>query len=126
MTAKGVQFASFGDLYGCAQLLLYGFGKWLARVAAVYQHAADVLQVDGAALECGQSAVAVSDIRRGDGDGVRQTLRVDRDVALDAGYLLARVVALLAGGIGVLHALRINDQEAGRATAPLSDAVLAN
>ncbi len=123
---EGVEIASFGDLHCCAELLLHGFGKWFARVSAVRQHAADVLQIVGAAVDCGQGPVAVGHVGRRDGDGMGQSLRVDRDMALDAGDLLARVVALLAGCIGILHALRINDQEAGRAAAPLSGAVLAN
>jgi hypothetical protein len=91
---KGVKLVSFGDLHICAQFVLYGFGKWFARVAAAHQHAADVLQVAGAAL--------------------------------DAGDLLARVVALMARCIGVLHALRVNDQQAGRGASPLFGTVLAN
>jgi len=39
-------------------------------------------------------------------------------VTLDAGDLLARVVALFFCRVGVLHALRINDNEAGRGVAP--------
>ena len=121
-----MKFAACGDLHGCAELLLHGFGKWFAGVAAVHQHAADVLQVVGAAVERGQCAVAIGDVGRRHGDGMRQTLRVDRDMALDAGDFLARVVALLSGCIGVLYALRINDQEAGRGAPPLFGAVLAN
>lgn len=85
-----------------------------------------MLQVVGAAVQRGQGPVAVGDVGRRDGYGMLQSLRVDRDVALDAGNLFARVVALLAGCIGVLHALCINDQEAGRAVAPLAGAILAN
>ena len=85
-----------------------------------------MLQVVDTAFDCGQSAVAVGHVGRGDGNGMRQALRADRDVALDAGDLLARVVALLASRIGVLDALRINEKEAGRGSAPPSGAVLAN
>ena len=94
---EAVEIASFGDLHGCAELLLHGFGKRLARVSAVRQHAADVLPIVGAAVDCGQGPVAVGHVGRGDGDGMGQPLRVDRDRALDAGDLFARVVALLPG-----------------------------
>jgi hypothetical protein len=50
---------------------------------------------------------------------MRQSLGVDRDVALDAGDLLARC-------IGVLHALHVNDQRAGSEAASLFGTVLAN
>ena len=38
-------------------------------------------------------------------DRVGQPLRVHRDVALDSGHLLARVIALVPGAVSVLHAL---------------------
>ncbi len=123
---EGVEFTSFVDLDCRSDRLLDCFGEWLARIASVDQHACDMLQVAGAAVECGQSAIAVGHFRCCDGDGMRQSRRIHCDMALDAGNLLARVVALLTGGVGVLHALCINDQEAGRATASLFGAVLAN
>lgn len=49
-----VKLASFGDRYACAQLLLSAFRRCFARVAAVYQHAPDVLRVAGVAVERGQ------------------------------------------------------------------------
>ncbi len=55
-----------------------------------------------------------------------QPLRIHPDVPFDAGYLLARVVSLLFRAIGVLHALRINDQEAGHGVASLFGPGLAN
>lgn len=61
-----------------------GFCKRLARVAAVYQRTRDVMQVAGAAVERGQSTVAVRDVGRRYRDAMRQPLGVDRDVALDA------------------------------------------
>jgi len=57
---------------------------------------------------------------------VGQALRIDGDVALDAGDLLPRVVALLLGAIGVLDALRVDDQKARRGAAPLFYAGRAN
>ncbi len=123
---EGVEFVAFGDLDGRAELLLDRFGKWFARIAAVYQHACDRFQGVRAAVEGGQGAVSVGHLGGRDGNGVRQTLRIDGNVALDAGDLLARVIALLTSRFGVLHALRVHDQEAGRGAAPLFDAGLAN
>ena len=42
-----------------------------------------------------------------------QLLSVQRDVPLDAGHLLARVIALAPGAVSVLHALGVRDAEAG-------------
>ena len=123
---EGVQFIAFGDLHGCAELFLHRLGKGLAGVAAIDEHAGDLLEVVGAAVEGGQGTFAVGHLGRRDGHRVRQTLRVDCDVALDAGDLLARVIALLPSRVGVLHALRVHDQEAGRGAAPLSGALLSN
>ena len=121
-----MQLASLGDLHGCAELVPDRLGKRFAGVAAVDENAGDLLEVVRAAIKRGQGALVVGDLGCGDGHRMRQASRVHRDVALDAGDLLARVLAFLAGGIGVLHALRVHDQEAGPATAPLSGAGLAN
>jgi hypothetical protein len=45
---------------------------------------------------------------------------------LDAADLLARIVALFFGRVGVLYALRINNDEARLRVAPKFDAGLAN
>ena len=58
-------------------------------------------------------------IRRRYRKGMRQTLRVNRDMLLDTANLFARIVAFFHGGIRVLHALRINNQESGCFMAPL-------
>jgi hypothetical protein len=55
-----------------------------------------------------------------------QPLRVNRDVTLDAGHFLARVVSLVFRAVGVLRALGINDQKAGHGVAPLLDSDIAN
>ncbi len=123
---EGVELVAFGDLDRCAKLVRHRVGERFAGVAAIDQHALNRFQVVRAALEGGQGAVPVGHLGGGDSDCMRQALRIDRDVALDAGDLLARVIALLAGRIGVLHALRVDDQEAGRGAAPLFDAGLAN
>ena len=123
---EGVEFASFGDLHGCPELFAYRFGKRLARISAVGENAFDRKQALAAVFERGQRAVAVCHLGRCDGNRMWQSPCIDCDVALDAGHPLARVIALLTGRIGVLHALRVHDQEAGRATPPLSGAVLAN
>lgn len=49
---------------------------------------------------------------------MRETLRIDRKVTLDARYLLARVVPFLLRRIGVLDALRINDAKGRFLVAP--------
>lgn len=78
------------------------------------------------AIEGKQGALPVGDIRGDSGNGVRQVLGIDRNVALDSRDFLARVVAFLSGSIAVLDALRVDDQEARRRFAPLSGTGRAN
>ena len=121
-----MQFIALDDLHGGLQSLHYAVGKGLACVAAIHQHALHQLQIWLAPVDCSQRAIAVCHIGCGHGDGVRQALRVHRDMPLDAGNFFARVVALLFGAVGVLHALRINNDEAGCGVAPQFLAGLAN
>ena len=123
---KRMQFVAFDDLNRGIEPLHHAVGKRLARVAAIGQQALHQFQIRLAPVDGGQSAVAVRHLGRGYGDGMGQSLRVNGDVTLDAGNLLACVVALLIGAVGVLHALRVNDQEAGQGVAPQFLAGLAN
>ncbi|AOS14670.1 hypothetical protein ATY45_09235 [Xanthomonas oryzae pv. oryzae] len=70
--------------------------------------------------------MTIGDFRRGHRNGMWKALRIHRDVALDPRYLLARVIAFLAGCITVLHALRVHDQERTAGLAPLFLAGRAN
>ncbi len=119
---EGVQLASLGNLYRDVPThnLLHTLRKGLARVAAVAQHALHSTQGGLAALECLQRPFAIRHLGRGHGYCVRQPLGVHRNVTLDARDLLARVIALQARRVRVLHALRIDDQERAAGVAPPS------
>lgn len=121
-----MKFIALDDLHRCLQPLHHAVGKGLARVATVDQHALHRRQIRLAPVHGGQSAVAVRYIGRGHGNGVRQALRVHRNMSLDAGYLFARIVSFLFSRVGVLDALRVNDDEAGCGLAPQFLADLAN
>ena len=123
---KGVQFIALDDLNGGFQTLFYAIGEGLTSVAAIDQNAFHSRQIRLAAVDRLQGSAAIRHLGGGNRDGVGQPLRIDPDVPFDPGDLLARVVALLLGAIGVLHALRINDQEAGHGVASLFGAGLAN
>jgi len=52
---EGMQFATLGDLNCGLELILDGSGKRLTGIAAIHQHACDLLQVGGATrnrLQC--------------------------------------------------------------------------
>jgi len=70
------------------------------RIAAIDQQAFNSLQIWLAPVDGSQRTVAVRHLGRGHGDGVGQSLRVNGDVAPDAGDLFARVAALLLGAVG--------------------------
>ena len=121
-----MELIALDDLHRCLQPLHHAVGKGFARVAAIDQHAFYRLQIRLAPVNGGQSAVAVRYIGRGHGDGVGQALRVHRNMSLDAGNLFAGVVSFLFSTVGVLDALRINNDEAGGSLAPQFLAGLAN
>ena len=85
------------------------FGVW--GLAASRGYGASVLyaRIGGVDLDCKQAAVGVG-----------------QDVAFAAFDLLARVIPLAFGAVRVLHTLCINDQEACRFAALLSDTGRAN
>ena len=123
---KRMEFIALDDLHRCLQSLHHAVGKGFARVAAIDQDAFYRLQIRLTPVNGGQSAVAVRYIGRGHVDGVGQALRVHCNMALDAGNLFAGIVSFLFCTIGVLDALRVNNDEAGRSIAPQFLAGLAN
>ena len=121
-----MQLTAFGDLNLGTEQFLNGLGKGLADIPTIGQEALNGLQVGCAAAQGQQRPLAVGHIGRRDGDRVGQALRIDSNVALDPRYLLPGIVALGARTIGVLDALRVDDQKARRGFAPLSCTSLAN
>ena len=122
---KGVQFIALDDLNGGFQALHYAIGEGLAGVATIDQHAFHSFQIRLAAVHSLQSPAVIGHFGRGNCDGMGQPLRIHPNVPFDAGHLLARVVSLLLGAIGVLHALRVNNQEAGHGVAsPFGEAIV--
>ena len=110
---EAMQLASLCNLHRdvLAQNFLRALHKGPTHVAAVAQQALHPAQGGLAALKCLQRALAVRYLGRGYGYCVRQPLGVHRNVTLDARDLLARVIALQARRVRVLHALRVHDQE---------------
>lgn len=94
-------------------------GKGLADISAIGQDALNGLQIRRTTAQRQQCSFTVRYLSRCDGNGVGQALGINGNVALDSRNLFAGVVALLAGTIGVLHALRVDDQKARRGFAPL-------
>ena len=125
---EGMQFAAFGNLHRdvIAQDLAHRLREGLAHLAAVGQHALHLPQARLAALERLQRPLAIGHVRSGHRHGMRQALRVHGNMALDARHLLARVITLLSGGIRVLYALRVHDQERRAGVALLSGTGRAN
>ena len=123
-----MQFAALGDLHRdlFSQEVSHALGEGFSRIAAVTQQASHSLEVWLAAFQGVQRAFAIGHLGRRYRNGMGQSLRIDGDVALDPRDLLARVIALLASRVAVLHALRVHDQERAPDVAPLSLAGRAN
>lgn len=108
-----MQLASFCNLYCGTDELLHGSGKRFARVAAIDKHVLDAGEIFLVFFSHCDCTCAVSDIRGGDVYGMRDALRVDRKMPLDAGYFLSRIISFEMRGLGVLHALGVNDAKRG-------------
>ena len=116
---KGMHLAALGDLYLCSDQLFDRLSERLPDITTIGQDTLNRLQIGRAAAQRQQGALAVGHIGCGDGNRMWQSLGIDGDVSLDSGHFLPRVVPLVACAIGVLDALRVDDQEARRALAPL-------
>jgi hypothetical protein len=95
---EGVQLTVFGDLYRdrLAQDGTDALRERLAGVAAIIQEALDTIQARRVVIERFERALSIGYVRRRHGEGVRQSLGIDRDVSLDPRDLLPRIVALLS------------------------------
>ncbi len=125
---EGMQLTPLGNLHcdGLSQDFPHAFGKWFSGVAAVAQQTLYFPQARPAVLQRLQCAFAIGYLRRRHRNGMRQPLRIDRDMAFDARYFLASVITLLTRRVRVLHALRVHDQERAVSVAPLFLAGRAN
>ena len=123
---EGVKFATFGNLHSRAKPLANALGKGLPGIATIHQHALNLLEVHGATVNGPKGSLPICDVGGGYTNGMRQPLGIDSDVAFNARYFLARIIAFFPGTIGVLHALRVHDQERRGGVAPLSHTGLAN
>lgn len=109
---EGVQLAALGDLHRdvSAQDVAYALPEWRADAACVCQQNLHSRQTGLAAFVRLQRPLAARHLGCRHRHGVGKPLRVHRYVALDPRDLFARVIALHAHGVRVLHALRVHDQ----------------
>ena len=114
-----MQFVSFGNLYLRTNQLLYRRSKCLTRITTVGKDFLYRAKIISVTFQCHQAAFSIRNIRRRYRKSMRQTLRVNRYMSLDTAHFLTGIVAFFHGGIRVLHALRINNQESGCFMAPL-------
>jgi len=110
---KLVQLAAFGNLHrdSFTQYGLHTQRKGFAHITPVSEHTLHPAQAGLAAVHGLQCPFAIRHIGGCHCDGVRQSLCIDANVALDARDLLACVIALESSCLRVLDALRIHDQQ---------------
>ena len=111
---EGVQFAAFHHFHRGSQQALHRSGKGLSGITPVHQHVLHLTEAVSAPVKHRQSPSPVGNVGGSHVYRMGQSLRVHRDMTLDSGHLLARVIALVPGGVRVLHALGVHDAEAGR------------
>ena len=116
---EGVQFAAFHHFHRGSQQALHRSGKGLPSVTPVHQHVLDLVEAGPVFVKHRQSPGPVGNIGGSHVYRMGQSLRVHRDMTLDSRHLLARVIALVPGGVRVLHALGVHDAEAGLLFRPL-------
>jgi ABC-type taurine transport system ATPase subunit len=75
----------FGDLFRdrLAQNVAYPLREWFAGVAVVTREALDTIQARLVGIEGFERTLPIDHVRRRDGEGVQQSLGIDRDVTLD-------------------------------------------
>jgi hypothetical protein len=88
-----MQFIALDHLNGGFQALLYTIGERLPGVAAIDQHAFNSLQIRPAAADNLQDSATIGRLGCGNRDNMGQPPRIHPDAPLDAGDLLAGVVA---------------------------------
>jgi len=108
-----MKLAAFGDLDGSAKNIFDACSERLAGVTAIDPHIDNMDQIAFIESKAFQGSCAIRDVGGRDVDHMRQTVCVHADMPLDTGHKLAAVKALLFGCICILHALRVNDEEAG-------------
>ena len=110
---ESVQFVAFHHFHRGSQQALHRRGKGFPGVSPIHQHILHLAQVGPAPVKHSQSPSTVGNVGGGHVNRMGQPLSVHGDVALDSRHLLARVIALVLGAVGVLDALGVHDTEAG-------------
>lgn len=110
---ESVKFRAFGDFHRGTQKGFHLLSEGLSRVAAISQYRQHIFKGFFLPLKRGNGPFAICYIGCGHRDGVRQPLRINRNVPFDPRDFLARVIAFVLCAIGIFYALRINDAEAG-------------
>ena len=122
---KCVQRVALGDLHRGLEQVRDRLCKRPAHVAAIGQHTPVPNESGLAPLHGLQGTLAIGHLGRRHSDRMGQAPAIHGNVTLDPRDLLACIVALAFGAIGVLHALRVHDQERRAGVAPLFHACCA-
>ena len=121
-----MQFVPFDDLNCCSNRVFDAVCERVAGVAAVNQNVSDLTQMVTPLRDHCNCSRPVSHVRRRHMNRMRQTIRIHGNMALDAGYFLAGVVAFFCCCVSVLDTLGINNQKSGVRAATITLSDLAN
>ncbi len=115
---------TFGNFHFCPPENPHTLGKFVAGIATVGHDVDHARQGRLVLAKHRQGTCTIGHIGRRHVNCVRQALRIHRNMPLDTRHLLARVIALVTGLIGILDALRVHDAKARRGLAPIALAFL--
>jgi hypothetical protein len=123
---EGVQLASLDDFNGRSNDIFDRVGKRLTHVAAIDQNVSDSRQACLGGGNHRHRTRLVADVGGRDVQGMRETVRVNRDMPFNTRDFLAGVVTLFRSRIRVLDGLCINNQKSGVRAATMVLSNLAN
>ncbi len=88
-----MQFFSFGNLYLRTNQVLYRRSKCLPRAITIGKDFLYRTKIISVTLQCHQAAFSIGNICRRHCNGMRQTLRGNRDMPFDTTHFLADIIA---------------------------------
>ena len=107
-----MKFAALNNLNGCSEYFFDCSGEFLTAVTTISERIFYSREISFILFYHFNCPSSVSDISCCDCNGVRKSIGINGNVALDARNFLARIVTFFFGGVGVFYRLRVNDYEA--------------
>ena len=106
-----MKFAAFDDFNGSAKDVFDACGEGFACITTIDKNIDNVDQIAFVQSKTFQGSHPVRDVGRGNVNHMRQPICINAYMPFDARHQLAAIKAFLFRRIGILYALRVNDQK---------------